>query len=174
MFSKLISVVVFVSLMFVGAYVAPYLLTSEKYGPAGPVNGLFPIAVKGDSGPKILSWREYSKNPAKYEDGLFVGEDDKIYQISETDFITMKMIAPHRYSLRYDKGDYILWAVYSISDNHVVPQEFRYSGVFVVFYGLLFAAIGTWLVNRARKHIKITSNRTAHPSAVFRNEPPLK
>lgn len=152
---QLMTVMVFVALVFATAYLAPFVLTNETYDAQSAISPRFPIAIIENGVPSVIYWSDYKKRQAKPE--LILTSMQRTLIVGETKFLTVKISAANKVSIVQQEDNYKFWSSYTIEDGEVNPKSFRYSGIFIIVYSVIAAVIGSSIFSFFRKrYMKIS------------------
>lgn len=161
---RLMTVIIFVMLLFAVAHLAPFILTSASYHSQSHISPSFPIAITEQGVPSVIYWSEYEKILVKPE--LILTPMHSTPISGDSSFLSVKMLAANEISIVLREDNYKFWSSYTIEDGKANPKTFRYSGAFVIGYGLIVAIIGSSVFSFFRKrYLKTRLNKRRNSAA---------
>ena len=144
-----LQLIAFLVLGYATVLAFPHLVTQRHFAPGDPVPSLFPIAIRQDGHPAIVTWSDYRANPAAFADALVRAPLDGRNPLTGDEHLTLDSAVDGTLTLELHTDDYTFCARYAIEPDRVRPLSLRHSGPFVVFWAagvgeLVALAVGWW------------------------------
>jgi len=145
-FEKLLSIVVFICLLYSALFALSFMFTNERYINNENVSSQFPIAVFEKGKPKIILWYLYNKSPEQYNLLMLKKMTTETYVLNEFEKFTIKKNNANIFTIKYKIDDYIFYSRYQISKNRVLAKSFRLAAAIMVIPALGVAFLLTNLM----------------------------